>query len=154
MKVLVTVGTTRFDEMIEALDLYFIGKSEFEVTFQISDGSYLPISGDHIVFSDSIERLYESSDVVISHAGAGSTFRLLEMGKLLILVPNVSRRDKHQLDIANYMSENNHALVINELSDVDKVMSDIHNFKPKAFVKEKFFKIYDIVDFIRNGVTS
>lgn len=43
MKILVTVGTTRFDSLIKYIDETF-ADSAIEFTFQIADGKYEPIN--------------------------------------------------------------------------------------------------------------
>lgn len=151
MKILVTVGTTSFDSMIELVDNSILKINvECEVIFQIAGGSYVPKSGECFKFLDKINDYYIEFDLVITHAGAGTVFKLLELNKLLIIIPNLERVDKHQLDLAEYMYENKHAMVLwnpDELVDLIQLSSQ---FKPVPLTKDKFFAYDDIVDFILN----
>ncbi|XP_008486158.2 UDP-N-acetylglucosamine transferase subunit ALG13 homolog, partial [Diaphorina citri] len=52
----------------------------------------------------------ESSDLVIAHAGAGTSLEVLEAGKLLITVVNQSLMDNHQLELAQKFHELGYSL--------------------------------------------
>ena len=90
MRILVTVGTTRFDSLIKYLDETFAGL-DFEFTFQIADGKYEPVNFPFFTFSSDINTYYKESDLVICHAGAGTIYKLLESRKKVIIVPNTER---------------------------------------------------------------
>ncbi|GLS89025.1 hypothetical protein GCM10007916_00920 [Psychromonas marina] len=152
MKVFVTVGTTKFDAMIKALDELFAQKafSHHEVLFQIADGVYVPKSNTYVTMLSTIEEAYREHDLVITHAGAGSIFRLLELRKKIIIIPNVDRIDTHQTDIAKYMGDNQHALICDDLSALGENISQSSTFKYIPYLKEGFFKADEIADFIIN----
>lgn len=141
MKILVTVGTTSFDSMIEAADKCAAKLDDHQFTFQIADGRYIPQYGDYFNFSDSISDYYSQSDGIITHAGAGSTYKLLELRKKIIVVPNLDRVDKHQSDIANFLEENNYALVVWKLSNLQEILNSIDDFQPTIFEKQHFLKL-------------
>lgn len=149
MNVFVTVGTTKFDELIRHIDETFKGESPFSFTYQISDGDYKPKNGQFFSFKNNIEDFYNESDIIITHAGAGSIYRLLELGKKIIVVPNFSRIDKHQSDISSYMENNNHCLVAWEFIELEQKLKQIVLFSPVQFVKTPFFKSDEIVSFIK-----
>ena len=107
MKILITVGTTPFDSLIKAADVQ-LGQNH-KLIFQISEGE--PKSGHSFKFTDDIERYYNDADLIISHGGAGTIYRVLELGKKLIIVPNLDRIDNHQLDICDFMQKNKHAAI-------------------------------------------
>ncbi len=109
MNILVTVGTTPFDNLILAVDQQL--GSLYQVVSQIAKGKYEPKSNHFFRFTDDIERYYQDADLIISHGGAGTIYRVLELGKKLIIVPNLDRIDHHQLDICDFMQKNNHAAV-------------------------------------------
>jgi len=152
MKVFVTVGTTKFDAMIKSLDRLFNQKpySHYEVLFQIADGEYIPKSNNYVAMLSNIEEVYQEHDLVITHAGAGSIFRLLELRKKIIIIPNVDRIDTHQTDIAKYMGDHQHALICNDLLALSKQISLSSTFKYVPYLKESFFKADEIADFIIN----
>lgn len=120
MKIFVTVGTTKFDSLIRYIDT----KSEFNnmnIEFQVSNGKYVPVNHKYYKFMDqsAIETKYKEADIIITHVGAGTIYKLLELGKKFIVVPNLERIDKHQRDIADYISREKYAFVaynFNQLS--------------------------------------
>lgn len=109
MKILITVGTTPFDNLIKVADEQL--SQSHELVFQISEGGYKPKSGQSFKFTDDIEQCYLDADLIISHGGAGTIYRVLELDKKLIIVPNLDRIDHHQLDICDFMQKNNHAAI-------------------------------------------
>lgn len=132
--VFVTVGTTKFDELISSLSdpenvqaLKDIGCER--ITLQIGSGHN--ISSDDIfktfsIVSESFKHrtnitdLIEKSDLVISHAGAGTCLEVLKRKKRLIVVVNESLMDNHQTELAVRLSEKRCALYCtpNELGSV------------------------------------
>lgn len=148
MKIFVTVGTTRFDSLIEFIDLN-LSKDIYDVIFQISDGKYKPSNFKYFEFSSSISEYYFKTDLVITHAGAGSIYQLLEIQKKMIIVPNMERIDGHQLDIAEYMSRNKHALMTNKLEDIPELIVLAESFRPNIFKKRPFFKVQEILEFLQ-----
>jgi beta-1,4-N-acetylglucosaminyltransferase len=146
MRILVTVGTTRFDSLIRYIDEAF-AESYMSFTFQIADGKYEPINFPFFTFSNDIEAYYRASDLVICHAGAGTIYKLLEIKKKIIIVPNTERSDNHQLDIASYMGENGHALTVTDLSLLKDSIERILQIKLIPFAKHDFDKTREIVLF-------
>lgn len=108
IKVFVTVGTTPFDALIKHLDQQ--DWNGIEIIAQISDeASFIPRNIEYFEFCDNIDFYYKNYDVIISHAGAGSIYKLLELHKKCIFVPNTTMKDNHQEDICRFVSENNFA---------------------------------------------
>lgn len=148
MKIFVTVGTTKFNSLIEFLDRNIEKNGKYEIEMQISDGDYKPSNWDYFDFTANIQSKYDNCDVVITHAGAGSIYKLLEMGKKIIIVPNLDRIDSHQTDIATYMDANNHAISVSILGEIPAALEKIQQIQLKPFEKIDFFKAEEIVDFI------
>lgn len=146
MKVLVTVGTTRFDSLIKYLDETFAGLSH-AFTFQIADGKYIPVNFPYFRFSPDINTYYKASDLVICHAGAGTIYKLLEMKKKIIIVPNTERIDNHQLDIASYMAANGYAISVKDFSELPQGMQSATRSEMKIFEKHDFDKTREIMSF-------
>lgn len=145
MKIFVTVGTTPFDSLIEFLDKNLIQGPE--VVFQISrDAKYIPQHFTYFDFVIDIQTYYEESDLIITHAGAGSIYNLLELKKKIIIVPNLDRVDQHQTDIADYMHTNQYAITCYDYNDIIK---NIINYNSAfndivEFEKEEFYAINEI----------
>lgn len=138
MNIFVTVGTTKFDSLIETVDLISF-LNEHEVTYQISNGNYHPKNGIFFKFTEDLNQIIDSSDLIITHAGAGSIYSLLESGKKLIVAPNLERVDKHQLEIAQYCFEKNYCSVAFELSDLSNLIELSQSKVFAKYVKDEFF---------------
>ncbi|KAI0278085.1 glycosyltransferase 28 [Russula aff. rugulosa BPL654] len=144
MRVLITVGSTRFDALVEAAlsqpvlnALTQKGYSDVVVqcgNSQVDDDAFSRISpaeperernvrmyGVHIdvwKFKPSLDEEYDAADLVIGHAGSGTILDVLRRGKPLIIVPNPTLLDNHQEDMAHAMGKMGHAKVstVNELA--------------------------------------
>ncbi|CAI0468606.1 unnamed protein product [Linum tenue] len=120
--VFVTVGTTLFDALVKAVDTEQV-KHELQrrgythLLIQIGRGSYIPdkcegeggsLVVDYFTFSSSIAEHLRSASLVISHAGSGSIFETLRLGKPLIVVVNEDLMDNHQSELAEELAERKH----------------------------------------------
>ncbi|MCO5561734.1 hypothetical protein L7F22_015357 [Adiantum nelumboides] len=117
-KVFVTVGTTLFDALVRAVDkpeckAALARQGYSSLVFQIGRGSYLPSKEDDVggllkvdffTFSPDLKDHLSSADLVISHAGSGSIFETLRMGKPLIVVVNEALMDNHQAELAEELA--------------------------------------------------
>ncbi|XP_078036871.1 alg13 UDP-N-acetylglucosaminyltransferase subunit [Augochlora pura] len=120
-KVFVTVGTTTFDELIktvltaeilEALSL----KGYNELILQIGKSTLEPdctprnglIKIEYFNLNPNILEYVKNTDLIISHAGAGSILDALENKKNLIVVANNSLMHNHQLELAEQLHLDKH----------------------------------------------
>ncbi|KAK6915556.1 Glycosyl transferase, family 28, C-terminal [Dillenia turbinata] len=122
--VFVTVGTTRFDALVRAIDSQELKKElsrkgYTHLLIQMGRGSYMPtkskgedgsLAVDYFTFSSSIAENLRSASLVISHAGSGSIFETLRLGKPLIVVVNEDLMDNHQCELAEELAERKHLL--------------------------------------------
>ena len=146
VKFLITVGTTRFDSLITAVDSSgFL--ANHEVLVQRADG----IESQRFTctqFIDDIDRAYAEADIIITHAGAGSVFRLLEAGCRIIVVPNLERKDEHQLELARYVDEQGYGLLCPLPGELDSCLAKLTSFEPVAYEKQAFHAGPEIVQWI------
>ena len=152
MKIFVTVGTTQFDSLIEFLDNNL--DHEDDVLLQIADGKYKPKNFKFIEFTKDINMIYKEYDYIITHAGAGTIYKLLELRKSFIVVPNMDRVDQHQTDIANFLEENFYALNCTDYNDIIPSLKKLSLIDLNIYEKESFFKIEEICDFIKSSFNS
>ncbi|GAA04676.1 PssE/Cps14G family polysaccharide biosynthesis glycosyltransferase [Photobacterium leiognathi] len=152
MKVFVTVGTTVFDELIKNIDKVITRLDGVSFIFQIAKGKYKPKNADYFDFTSDIDFFYNEADLIITHAGAGSIYRLLELNKKIIVVPNMVRVDKHQKDISTYMSEKNHVLLLSDFNNTLNVIQESYEFIPEPFIKHHFFVKDQIIKFIKDCI--
>ncbi|XP_023814836.1 putative bifunctional UDP-N-acetylglucosamine transferase and deubiquitinase ALG13 [Oryzias latipes] len=120
--VFVTVGTTRFDELIETVTCSEAAKAlkargYKRLLLQIGRGSFVPdadscpeLKLEVFRFKDSIAEDMKQADLVISHAGAGSCLEALGAGKPLLVVVNDKLMDNHQLELARQLHTDHHLL--------------------------------------------
>ncbi|CAM9222825.1 unnamed protein product [Hapterophycus canaliculatus] len=120
--VFVTVGTTKFDPLIEAIDnaalLSSLSSKGFtSLTAQIGHGRHVPIfpvdpqatmDCQWYRFKPTLHEDMASADVVVSHAGAGSVMEALGLGKALVVVVNDALMDNHQQELAEALARRNH----------------------------------------------
>eukprot|EP00834_Sanchytrium_tribonematis_P005405 NODE_324_length_9702_cov_1.027491.p8 type:complete len:148 gc:universal NODE_324_length_9702_cov_1.027491:8590-8147(-) len=120
MKILVTVGTTNFDELIDSI---LISKSLFDnhsVVMQI--GSYKkkiePLSNFKMFdYCDNMNKYYDESDYIISHGGTGTILNGLRRKKLMLVVPNSKLLGNHQVEIIEKLQSLNliHTCKVDEI---------------------------------------
>jgi beta-1,4-N-acetylglucosaminyltransferase len=134
MSVLVTVGTTKFDSLIQAVDdpavqslLKSLGYNE--IICQIGTGSYIPsLSNFRLV--PSLLPFIQDADLIISHGGAGTILESLRMGKKLIVVTNTYLMNNHQSELSSELSKNNQILLCPSPSDLLSFLSNLLSFRP------------------------
>ncbi|KAK0450739.1 glycosyl transferase [Armillaria borealis] len=152
MLVFVTVGSTRFDALVQAAlsDRVLAalsqagyttiaiqcGNSDFAHAHSIQNGETLNIQQQHVTiemykFKPSLEADYERADMVISHAGSGTILDVLRLGKPLIVVPNPTLLDNHQEELAAALEELDHL----RSSTVSDLAHTIETFDRSAIVK-------------------
>lgn len=146
MNILVTVGTSAFDDLIQAVDEQLLGKS-YHVTCQVADGNYVPVNFPHFRFSPEFRRYFEEADLIISHGGAGTVFELLEMHKKILVVPNQMRRDKHQGDLAQYVAQQKLGAVNWELKHLARDLDECIRSSYERYRAEEFFYADNILDY-------
>jgi UDP-N-acetylglucosamine transferase subunit ALG13 len=112
MRVLVLTGTTGFGLLESAvLDL---AKADPASEFVIQSPNKVVTGSnvEHHRFLD-MEALDTSGiDVVVGHCGAGTTFWALERQIPFIGIVDLTRPDKHQRDLGNWLETSGHAMVL------------------------------------------
>lgn len=150
MNILVTVGTTPFDALISAID-HQLTADDFTVTCQIASGGYQPTTHAFIRFSEQFAELVNQADMVIAHGGAATVFELLEAGKKLLLVPNLSRIDKHQQDLAGFVEQQGYGMVCWSLDTLAECVRNCARQDFKVYQKEPFFMADSILQYFNIG---
>ncbi|KAJ8468434.1 hypothetical protein ONZ45_g17245 [Pleurotus djamor] len=164
MIVFVTVGSTKFDALIESVlsadvlqSLQARGYNTLVVQCGDSQANILEntkgqatIVKNGVVcevwrFKPSLEVEFERADLVISHAGSGTILEVLRRRKPLIVVPNSSLLDDHQQELANELSKGTY-LVRSDVGNLGPTImsmnpSELKEFPP--FCGDRFRKIVD-----------
>nr|WP_232623333.1 PssE/Cps14G family polysaccharide biosynthesis glycosyltransferase [Citrobacter koseri] len=152
---MVTVGTTRYDKLIAQVASLASSPemSEHRFLCQRSDGLSFPETDNYkeVDYIQCIEKRYPEFDLIITHAGAGSIFSLIDYGKKIIIVPNLERIDKHQADIAKYMGEHDYAIICWDMEELGLLIKKSIDFQIKPFKMVRFFKDDEFVEKINNA---
>ncbi|KIJ69232.1 glycosyltransferase family 1 protein [Hydnomerulius pinastri MD-312] len=163
MLVFVTVGSTKFDALVQAA----ISKPVLDTlrnngytriilqrgNSDLGDGStqdFKTIQEDNIEietwkFKPSTQTDIEQADLVISHAGSGTILDALRSGKPLIVVPNPTLLDNHQEELASKLDSLGHL----KATPVQDLAATIASFDPStlipfpAFDGSKFRRLVD-----------
>jgi UDP-N-acetylglucosamine transferase subunit ALG13 len=94
--IFVTVGSTRFDKLIEAVDrAKENGLLTEDVICQIGNGDYIPKHCDHFKFRPSIDDLLASASLVITHGGT-TALSLLASRRPFVAIANTALSGDHQ----------------------------------------------------------
>ena len=122
-RVFVTVGTTRFDQLLETVvggetkEMQSVLKAKGFTQLIIQSGKSLinrtelseaKLKVEQYEYKPSLEDDISSADLVISHAGAGTCLEVLEARKPLIVVVNEHLMDNHQVELAEKLGEAGH----------------------------------------------
>ena len=117
-RVVVTVGTLRefpFRSLVARLAR--ILPADAEVLWQTGSTPVadLGIDGRHLVPIDEMRRAVAQADVVVGHAGCGTTLDVLATGRVPVLVPRRAARgehvDDHQVELARHLERRGLAVV-------------------------------------------
>lgn len=124
-RVFVTVGTTEFNELVDALDnetfIQFLATKGCRcLTLQLGRGK-IParmeslcdkyhISYEWYRFKDNLNEDMNHATLIISHAGAGTIMECLEMKKILVVCVNTTLMDNHQTELADEMARQNYCI--------------------------------------------
>lgn len=148
MKYLITIGTTSFDTLIKHIDQSPL-LSNCDITLQIANGTYTPRNFSYFRFKKDILNIY-NEHTIVTHAGAGTVFSLLDKGSKFIAIPNLERQDKHQLELARYLDLNNYSKVFDNFELLDSYLASSGILKEKfnAYKKNSFFKATEIKAFL------
>ena len=148
--IFVTVGTTKFDELILGVTTpnaiqWMKDHGYTSLTIQYGRGTKPLIekqsnnNNDFTItvydFQSSLEEDMKNADLILSHAGAGTVMEALRMKKKLVVVINTKLMDNHQMELATAMSKRQYLYMISDPSDlIEKSTTDtwdlFHNFIP------------------------
>ena len=150
--IFVTVGTTRFDTLIEivtkptVLD-WMKSNGYTDLVIQYGNGEKpsipKPTTGattsnrDKLNirtydFQSSLEKDMQDADLIISHAGAGTVMEGLKMKKRMVVVINTLLMDNHQTELAHAMGQRGYLSVVETPLDLEQLelWNDLDSFVP------------------------
>ena len=122
-KVFVTVGSTDFDALVQAVD-NLAPTLQAEGVMQIGHGTYSPLNWPHFRFAPSLDPYYDDASLVIAHGGLGTTIEVLTRGLPLVSVSNQDRFDNHQDDLLAAMAEEGYLIWCRDLDQLDQAIEN------------------------------
>jgi beta-1,4-N-acetylglucosaminyltransferase len=143
--IFVTVGTTRFDPLIQAVTrveaLQWMKRNGYthlviqygkglEPVKQVAENAFVDIRS--YSFQPSLEQDMKEADLLISHGGAGTVMEALRHQTRLVVVINSDLMDNHQTELAHAMAHRSHLFVVNNAADLQdfNTWNDFDAFVP------------------------
>lgn len=157
--ILVLLGThelpfTRLITEVERLKIKGIIKEEIIIQNGHTKYDSDVLTLKSFVSFDEMDRLYEESRLVITHAGTGSVISGLKKGKTVIAAPRLQKygehNDDHQLELVRVFVENGHILSWDEEKSLEMVVKEAETFQPKPFHSKKQKMLSLLEEFIDN----
>ena len=145
--VFVTVGTTKFDKLIEAITSkvgldWMVSRGYRSLKIQYGKGKKpsvesngLQIAIEAYDFLPSLDDDMCKADLIISHAGAGTVMEALRLQKKLIVVINTMLMNNHQEELAGAMAERGHLLMVEKPENLDdnQTWVSFNDFEPTVY---------------------
>lgn len=121
LDIFVTVGSTDFDGLIQAVDALACSLPAKGI-MQIGHGQYIPINWPYFRFAPSLTPYYEQAKLVIAHGGLGTTIEVLTQGLPLVSVSNPDRYDNHQDDLLEVMDKEGYLIWCRQLDELKQAI--------------------------------
>ena len=143
-QILITVGTTKFENLIKAIDTEkfyeMIIKYKFtKIIIQKGTGEYIPkiyekykdkINIQVSTLLNNFENIIKTSELIISHGGAGIILESLKNKRKLIVCVNDELMDNHQIELASSLDKEGYVHYCRKVNDiVDDIESLLNNKK-------------------------
>lgn len=148
--ILVTVGTHEqpFDRLIKEVDR-LAGEGKLKnIVAQIGYCKYKPKNIKKVfkfVQYDEMDKLFRKADIVITHAGIGSTLLAMRYGKPTIVVPRLKELGEHlthhQLDVTRELAADGKIIAVYDVKDLEEAVAKARHWKTKPIKKGKVFNI-------------
>ena len=155
--ILVTLGTQDkpFIRLVKEIDKLIDKKViKDKVVAQLGFTNYKSknIETFNLIESDKLNELTKKADLIITHGGVGSILTGLKMNKKVIAVPRLlahkEHTNDHQIQIVNEFYNTGYILKCDNPKDLEKVLKEVKDFKPKKFKSNTSNMVKMIEDFI------
>jgi len=135
--IFVTVGSTDFDILVEAVDRLCAPAgvlANYDVEMQIGEGTYEPAHAKHFRFAPSLPPYFERADLVIAHGGLGTAVEAIGCGCRLLAVANPDRYDHHQEDLLQTLADAGNLMWSTDLEKLEEQVVTALEFEPQPYV--------------------
>jgi UDP-N-acetylglucosamine transferase subunit ALG13 len=144
--IFVTVGTYRFDALVEEVDrLVGEGRLPDKTIVQLAHGKFQPRHCEWFRMARTIEPYLRDATLVITHGGS-TMHQALAMGKRVIAVPNTELADDHQSGHVRKLAEEGYLLYCGQLKDLAAVIHGTKEIRP--YETDADALVRDIYEFI------
>ena len=144
-QLLITVGTTKFEKLIENIDKDDFYKMAIQhgfnkIIIQKGTGEYIPknytkyekdINVQVSTILKNFENVIKSSELIISHGGAGIILESLRNKKKVIVCVNDLLMDNNQVELASSLDKEGYVRYAKKLENITKEVEDVLNGKIK-----------------------
>lgn len=145
--VFVTVGSTDFDPLVQAVDT-LIPELSIGGIMQIGHGKYEPKHLPFFRFDSPLETYYQQASVVIAHGGLATTMEVLKCGVPLVSVSNTDRYDNHQDDLLSVMAEEGYLVWCQQLTDLKQAIERVQTTSLRPYEEPDCSIHHMIYDFL------
>lgn len=118
----VSVGSTDFDALIQAIDALVPSLSNWDGIMQVGHGRYIPGNMPYFRFASSLDPYYGRASLVVAHGGLATTMEVLKRGLPLVSVSNPDRYDNHQEDLLATMAEEGYLVWCRQLDGLKQAI--------------------------------
>ena len=103
---------------------------------------------------DKLEKLTKEANLIITHGGVGSILTGLKYDKKVIALPRLAKykehTNDHQIQIVNEFYNTGYILKCDDPKDLEEVLKQVKDFKPKKYKSNTANMVKLIEDFIDN----
>jgi UDP-N-acetylglucosamine transferase subunit ALG13 len=129
---------------------------EFYVQYGHTKVDKTNLRGKAFLNEDEFDVAIEECSCLITHAGTSNIIKALKKKKKIIIVPRLKvygeHVDDHQVEIADFVEDNNFGLVIHDISELKNNLTNINNMKFEEYLNDNSMLLNDINNFIVGGV--
>ncbi|TCJ26454.1 hypothetical protein E0X81_12055 [Halomonas sp. GDM18] len=123
MNIYFTTGTTNFYSLYDIAVQVAI---KYKVVYQGRCKYFSDNILDSFEYDISRHEYYLSwADIIVTHAGAGNVYSMLDRSyRNVVVIPNLERSDKHQLELCLYLDKNQYLYTCHKLCDLPKFLEN------------------------------
>ena len=157
--ILVTLGTqdksfTRLVKEIDKLVEKKVIKEKVIVQLGCTKYKSKNLETFDLIEFDKLEQMTKDANLIITHGGVGSILTGLKYDKKVIAIPRLSKykehTNDHQIQIVNEFYNTGYILKCDEPKDLEKVLKEVKDFKPKKYESNTKNLVKMIEDYIDN----
>jgi UDP-N-acetylglucosamine transferase subunit ALG13 len=154
--IFVTVGThyKEFERLVKKMD-EIAAKIDEKVIMQIGYTNYEPKNARWFKFLsyDEINTFYRKSNLIISHAGAGTLLDILNLKKPSIIVPRLKKYGEHiddqQIELGEALERSKKVIMLRDIENLEETINKLNLGKIEALKTDK-----NLVNFLKNYLGS